>query len=132
MTTVADLYFNFNQQTYKRDPTVRELRPPELTIANLAFTTHHNRLRIPLQAWNQLYLSIPPDWREIIQNGNQDLNEGEFFATVLVENDIGDVHRYQNGLLHYYTQDHMSLLTYTSLCVPPGTIVPDSNSLPCS
>ena len=126
MTTVADLYFSFDQASYKRDPEVRAVRPPDLALANLTFTTRHNRPQIHIQDWNQLYLSIPPEWREIIQSGNQDFNEGEFFATILVGGNIGDIYRYQNGRLHYYTQDHESTLTDTGLCELPGTRVPDS------
>ena len=104
MTTIADLYFTFNQNNYKRDPEVLALIIPDPANANLAFSTHHNRLHVPVRSWNQLYLSIPPEWRAVIHGGNQEFNEGEFFATVLARGDIGDVFRYQNGLLHYYTQ----------------------------
>ena len=38
---------------------------------------------------NQLYQSIPQDLKEIIQAGNQDFNEGEFFATILEGGDFG-------------------------------------------
>ena len=83
MTTIADLYFTFNQNRYRGDPEVREVRPADLALANVVLTTHRNRLQIALQHWNQLYLSIPPEWRVVIQSGNQDFKEGEFFATVL-------------------------------------------------
>ena len=36
------------------------------------------------------------------------------------------MYRYQNGRLHYYTQDHESTLTDRGLCELPGTRVPDS------
>ena len=49
-----------------------------------------------------------------------------FFATILVGGNIGDIYRYQNGRLHYYTQDHESTLTDTGLCELPGTRIPDS------
>ena len=111
---------------YRGDPEVREVRPPDLALANVVFTTHRNRLQIALQHWNQLYLSIPPEWRVVIQSGNQDFNEGKFFAPVLAGGDMGDIYRYQNGLLHYYIQDHKSTLTDTGLCELPGTRVPDS------
>ena len=62
----------------------------------------------------------------MIHEGNQEFNEGEFFATTLAGGDIGDVYRYQNGLLHYYTQDHKSVLTDTGRAELPGTRVPDS------
>ena len=62
----------------------------------------------------------------MIHEGNQEFNQGEFFATVLAGGDIGDIYRYQNGLLHYYTQDHKSTLTDTGLAELPGTRVPDS------
>ena len=126
MTTIADLYSTFNQNRYRGDPEVREVRAPDLALANVVFTTHRNRLQIALHHWNQLYLSIPPEWRVVIQSGNQDFDEGEFFATVLAGGDMGDIYRYQNGLLHYYTQDHKSTLTDTGLCELPGTRVPDS------
>ena len=124
MTTIADLYFTFDQNRYKRDPEVRAVVPPDLAMANQTFSTHQNRLHIPVQSWNQLYLSIPPEWRAVIQEGNQEFNEGEFFATVLVGGGIGDIYRYQNGLLHYYTQDCKSILTDTGLAELPGTRVP--------
>ena len=110
----------------KRDPEVRQVRPPELTLANLIFSTNHTRLQIHLVHWNQLYHSIPQDWREIIQSGHQDFNEGEFFATILESGDLGDVNRYQGGLLHYYTHDHNSTLTDTDMNGQLGTRVPES------
>ena len=126
ITTVADLYYTFDQREYKRDPVVRQVRPPDLTLANIIFSTNQTRLRIPLAHWNQLYQSIPQDWKEIIQAGNQDLNEGEFFATILEGGDLGDVYRYQGGLLHYYTQDHDLTLTDAQMSGRPGTRVPES------
>ena len=93
MTKVADLYYSFDQVKHKRDPEVRAVRSPDLALANLVFTTHHNRPQIHLRQWNQLYLSITPTWRVIIQSGNQEFNEGEVLATVLEGGDIGDIYR---------------------------------------
>ena len=126
ITTVADLYFTFNQREYKRDPVVRQVVPPDLALANIIFSSNQTRLQIPLAHWNQLYQSIPQDWKEIIQAGNQDFNEGEFFATILEGGDLGDVYRYQDGLLHYYTQDHDSILTDAQMSGLPGTRVLES------
>ena len=47
ITTVADLYYTFDQREYKRDPVVRQVRPPDLTLANIIFSTNQTRLRIP-------------------------------------------------------------------------------------
>ena len=39
---------------------------------------------------------------------------------------MGDIYRYHNGLLHYYTQDDKSTLTDAGIRVLPGRRVPDS------
>ena len=61
ISTVADLYFSFDQNKYKRDRVVRQVRPPDLAIANIMFSTNQTRLQIPLVHWNQLFHSIPQD-----------------------------------------------------------------------
>ena len=48
---------------------------------------------------------------EIIESGNQDINEGAYLATMLEGGDVGAVYRYQDGYLHYYAQDQSSTLT---------------------
>ena len=46
MTIIADLYFTFDQNRYKRDPQVDAVVPLDLANANRTFSTHRNRLLI--------------------------------------------------------------------------------------
>ena len=48
ISTAADLYFTFDQREYKRDPVVRQVRPPDLALANIVFSTNQTRRQIPL------------------------------------------------------------------------------------
>ena len=48
------------------------------------------------------------------------------FITAMVNKKNCSVYRYQDGLLHYYTQDHDSTLTDAQMTGLPGTRVPES------
>ena len=60
------------------------------------------------------------------QPSNKSYTKKLYCVTILEGGDIGDVYRYQNGLLQYHTQDDKSTLTDAGLCELPGTRVPDS------
>ena len=54
--------------------------------------------------WDNLINSIPLKWADTLLSGNQTFKDDEFLATAL-ENQIGDVYRYNSGLLYYYQWD---------------------------
>ena len=101
---------NFDFVKYKggsdrnADPEVKQLRWLTKTELNTKFSTSNRVINFSKEVWDNLINSIPLKWADTLLSGNQTFNDDEFLATAL-ENQIGDVYRYNSGLLYYYQWD---------------------------
>ena len=86
------------------DPEVKQLRWLTKTELNTKFSTSNRVINFSKEVWDNLINSIPLKWANTLLSGNQTFKDNEFFATAL-ENQIGDVYKYNGGLLFYYQWD---------------------------
>ena len=140
LTTIADLYINFNQNKYKLDPCVPYLHQPDLTEASAYFSTRKRHIQISSQNWQTLFDPVPTTWRNIISLGNQTFSNNEFFATKLCDTgnkyQVGDTYEFIDGHLKYYRIDEHSNVHDAQIRRLPGTCIkgwthsfPDLNQL---
>ena len=89
---------------------------------------HHPKGRwilVNIAEWQMLFESVPCAWRNTIALGNQQFNNHDFFATSLVNGDIGYVYEYIDGQLHYYDHDEQFNLIDTHQRGIPGSFLPN-------
>ena len=107
---VADLFVDFNINTYRLDPQVDSLQHPlnNSHLLNRHFSTPKKQLTFPTHLWNSLINSIPTIWLDTITQGNQNQFQPEEFL-VLPHYELpdqitkGDIYQYlADGRLQYY------------------------------
>ena len=104
------------------------LAEPDFNLANEHFSTPHNHCNVnPLQ-WAALFNSIPESWIGIIKGGNQNFLENEFLALPLPHDEIGDVYRYNNGNLTFYSTNPDGIIDETDQIGLPGSLAPNHNT----
>ena len=116
----------FSRSNYTRDPVVTQLGWESTPNLNRKMKHGRQHFNFSHNDWMTLINSIPDSWQEILLHaqGNQRWSNGEFLATVMIDGTIGDVYKYYNNRLHYYTIDTGGVLIDEHDAAAPGTPLP--------
>ena len=121
---ILDFDFLTYQKRNARVAPLRILTPEQLN------TKFDIQTRQPLIQWQQIIDSIPDEWKQILQTGNEEHQNGEFFATSgEIPGTINNVFKWNGIDLCMYEQsgDDISILSETEFGGSPGQPYRDGN-----
>ena len=123
---LSDLFIDFNIHAYRQNTYVPNLENPIWNSGALShhFSTPKSPCIVSQQTWEELIVSIPQDWMNMITRGNQFFHNNEFFSTIPpIKDALGTIYQYlEGGLIQQFVTSHKGIITPIGFPVLPNSI----------